>query len=373
MQQKRKNCGIFISVFVAFLFMFQVNVRATNVDVQAGNTQEDTTIEYTVTKEPGKILLIPGEMRMISTVLPVGATYESNNTKVVLVSNSGQLIAQRAGTAKVTQTCGNEKKIFTIKVNDTVDLIVFAGQSNMCGSGGAAELAPTPSPGTAYEFDITTNTKRCILMKEPFGEGRNRNNGLITNSKYSTKGTLASAFAINYYKQTKTPVVGIPCAWGGSSTNTWLERGLVSETQRVVKLAKKKLKKDKIKVRHIYMVWYQGESDASQGRTASKYISNMKKIYSRMKKVGVEKIFMIKIGHDLTAPDKDYTIMSAQTKLCKTNKNFVLVSKKAPKFYASYRSYYTDTIHINQKGLNKIGYEAGKAAGIYVKKNTKSK
>ena len=90
-----------------------------------------------------------------------------------------------------------------------------------------------------------------------------------------------------------------------------------------------------------------------------------------MKSVGVEKVFVIRIGHNLAAPDINYSIMKAQDKLCAKNKNFVLVSKKASKYLD--RSCYSDTIHLNQKSLNAVGYEAGKAAGKYVKKNTKTK
>jgi uncharacterized protein with GYD domain len=295
----------------------------------------------------------------------------SSNPAVVLVSNSGQLIAQKAGTVKITETSGTQKKIYTVKVNNTIDLIVFAGQSNMCGSGGNYNQAPTAAYGTAYEFDLDTNTKKCILLKEPFGEGQNRSTGLDDTNVYSSKGTLVSAFCINYYKQTKTPVVGIAASWGGTSTNTWLNRGLVKETQKKIRTAKKQLKKQGIKIRHIYMVWYQGESDAAQGKSEKEYISAMKKIQSAMKRVGVEKTFVIEIGHDTNHPDLNWTIMGAQKTLCKKYADFILVSKKAPTFYNNYTANYSDCIHLNQNSLNKIGYEAGTNAGKYAKKHSK--
>ncbi len=359
-------------VVIAFCLVCCLALFA-GVKVYAQETT-DTETEYTVTKIKEKILMIPGEQRMISTVIPGDSIFTSSKPKVVAVTNRGQLIAKKAGTAKITHISGNVKKIYTVKVNGEVDLIVFAGQSNMCGSGGNASQAPTPKYGTAYEFDITTKSRRTILMKEPFGEGTNRVNGLDSSyGNYSTNGTLVSAFAINYYKQTKTPVVGVSCAWGGSSTNTWLKRGLVSITRKNLRLAKKQLKKNKVKVRHIYMVWYQGESDAAQGISESTYISRMKNIYKKMKKEGVEKIFMIRIGHDLAAPNMNYTIMKAQGTLCSQNKNFIMVSKKAAGYINSYSSYYSDTIHLNQKALNAVGYEAGKKAGKYVKKQSKKK
>lgn len=346
-------------------------VSATEANPSGTDGEAQETVEYTIVKEKEKIKMISGEMRMVTMVIPGDSTFESSNTKVIVVANNGQMKAKKAGTAKVTHTTGTTKTIYTVKVSDEVDLIVFAGQSNMCGSGGNASQAPTPAMGTAYEFDITTDSNRTILMKEPFGEGTNRANGLESTGRYSTNGTLVSAFCINYYKQTKVPVVGVSCAWGGTSTNTWLNRGLVTKTQKNLKLAKKQLKKNKIKIRHIYMVWYQGESDAMQGVSESTYISRMKKIYKKMKSVGVERVFVIRIGHNLAMPNANYSIMKAQDKLCAKNKNFVLVSKKASKYVD--QSHYADTIHLNQKSLNTVGYEAGKAAGKYVKKNTKKK
>lgn len=353
--------------------MFGLVFGTVTIQAKAANTTQEQKIKYKVKKVKKKVLMLPGETRMVSTTIPLDSVFESSNPKVVGVTGRGQMIAQKAGTAKITHISGNVKTIYTVKVNKEVDLIVFAGQSNMCGSGGNSAQAPEVPLGTAYELDMTKKTYATCILREPFGEGANRDYGLQVTGNYSKKGTIASAFCINYYKQTKTPVVGIMCAWGGSSTNTWLNRGLLSKTQSSIKKAKKELKKKKIKVRHVYMVWYQGESDAMQGNSASTYISRMKKIYKKVKKVGVEKIFVIRIGHDMTSPDKDYTIMKAQEKLCKSNKNFIMVSKKAAKFRTSSYKYYYDSIHLNQKALNAVGYEAGKAAGKYVKKQSKKK
>ncbi len=362
-----------LKYILCFLCFFGWMLVSDATAVCATTMPSEPPIEYTVNKVKDKIMMIPGEMRMVSTVIPGDSTFSSSNPKVALVSNSGQIIAKKAGTTKITHITGNVKNIYTVKVNDEVDLIVFAGQSNMCGSGGNAYEAPTPKYGTAYEFDLATGSKKTLLMKEPFGEGTNRTSGVGTMGYQKKSGTLVSAFCINYYKQTKVPVVGLSCAWGGSSTNTWLSRGLLNKTVKNVKTAKKQLKKNKVKVRHIYMVWYQGESDAMNQTSPSTYISRMKKIYKKMKTVGVEKVFVIRIGHYTNYPERNYTIMGAQDKLCAKNKNFIMVSKSASKFIKNSGAYYSDVIHINQKGLNKIGYEAGKAAGKYAKKQSKKK
>ena len=129
------------------------------------------------------------------------------------------------------------------------------------------------------------------------------------------------------------------------------------------------MKKKGIKIRHTYMVWYQGESDAAQGLEGWQYNNRMKKIYTKMKKVGVKKVFMIRIGQNQAAIGQTDEIVKAQKKLCDTNKNFIMVSKSAYQFGLNPGAYHYDAIHINQTGLNKIGYEAGKAAGKYAKKH----
>lgn len=354
--------GLFFCL--GFAFLLPKEVKAEETDPKA-----DTQIEYTVTKMPGKIKMLAGETRYVSTSIPYTATFESSNPKIAAVANSGLIEARKKGTVKITETDGTTKKVYVVKVNDTVDLIVFAGQSNMCGSGGNSASAPKPDTGTAYEFDISTNTKACITMREPFGEGTNRINGLNDSGVYSTNGTLVSAFCINYYKQTKRPVVGIAASWGGSSTSEWMNGGLLKETQRRIKFAKRCMAKKKIKIRNIYMVWYQGETDAAQGVDAAQYISRMKKIYSGVKKVGVKKVFMIRIGQHISVPGQTDGIAQTQVNLCKTNKNFILVSKSAYDLGKNPLAFHSDSIHLNQTALNKVGYEAGKAAGKYAKKH----
>ncbi len=335
------------------------------------DTEEQPPIEYKVVKVKDKIPLLAGETRYVSTSVPYDAELETSNPKVVLVANSGLILGKKAGTATVTMTSGDTKTIYTIVVKDTVDLIIFAGQSNMCGSGGNKAQAPMAKLGTAYEFDVLAKQPKCLIMKEPFGEGANRSQGLDDHKIYSASGTLVSAFCINYYKQTKTPVVGIPAAWGGSSTNTWLKRGLLDTTVSRIKKTKSYLKKNKVNIRHIYVVWYQGESDAMQGFGQKRHIQSMKQIYKKLKKVGVEQVMVIQIGHYMRDTLLNLDIMEAQVKLCKKDSHFTLVSKKAKSLYDSSGVNYSDSIHINQNGLNKIGYDAGTNAGKYAKKHSK--
>lgn len=362
----KKIMSICMLICASLLFVMPVLA-----DEVSGNSTEP--IKYTVTKEKEVRHILAGEDNFVASIIPEDAIVTSSNTKIVQVANSGLMHAKKPGKATITMVSDMNKTKYIVNVDviSEVDLIIFAGQSNMCGSGGNKAQAPTPAAGTAYEFDVATGSKKCLSMKEPFGQGTNRQQGFDDDKVYSVSGTLVSAFSIAYYKQTKVPVVGVPAAWGGSSTNTWLNRGLVKETQRRTKMAKAYLKKNNIKIRHIYMVWYQGESDAQQGYAPEKHMSNMKQIYKKMKTVGVEQIMIIQIGRDANNPEAGYPIMQAQAKLCKQDNHFTFVSGKAKSFLDDFWGYYYDSIHINQTGLNIIGKEAGTNAGKYAKKHSK--
>ena len=51
----------------------------------------------------------------------------------------------------------------------TVDLVIFAGQSNMSGRGGDATQAPGVPVDTGYEFRIGTCPTGIYPVTEPFG------------------------------------------------------------------------------------------------------------------------------------------------------------------------------------------------------------
>ena len=340
------------------------------ISTAADETGSEAAVIYTTKEMKPTLYMLPTEVRMLSLQSGNSIRYESEDPSVVAINGYGQMHAVAPGKARVIMYEGNLKKIYTVVVRDTVDIIVFAGQSNMAGAGGWSSGAPVPTKGTAYEFNLVSEDNRKLVpLQEPFGNGTNKSH--IVNGKFvSGNGTLSSAFAIAYYKQTKVPIVGIPAAWGGTSSRQWLKDGLLSATLKRMKKAKKYLKQNKIKIRHIYVVWYQGESDGQYAVTAESYIKNMKKIWKKFKKSGAEKIFMIKIAQQVDMLGQNDTIQGAQEKLCKTNKNFIMATKAPASMHENFFKWYSDVVHINQKGLNRIGKLAGKKAGKYAKSHS---
>lgn len=168
----------------------------------------------------------------------------------------------------------------------TMDVILFMGQSNMSGANGDASQAPELIPGAGYEYRAVTDPDALHVLEEPFGENEHKEGALDDRELLERRGSLVTAFVNAYYKETGTPVVGISACRGSSSMNSWLNRGLKEDAAERLEQAKTFLKKDRIHVRHTYMVWYQGEADAGKKESKADYKYNMGILMDYMKEQG---------------------------------------------------------------------------------------
>ena len=268
-----------------------------------------------------------------------------------------------------------------------IDIIVFAGQSNMMGHGNAEE-APSLRKNAGFAYLPVTGRGKLSPLTEPFG--RDEHDGYFMNiymdENYAT-GSMVTAFVNAYYAQTKTPVLAVPASMLGTGSQSWAARRYKGVVNRV-KAAGKAAKKAGYKVDHVYMVWMQGESDATamqreedgtceSGMDEDVYIKNVKTMYKKIKKQAkTDKCFVIRIPSYYGEMKDPYganwnvyfkKIQKAQTRLCNENDDFVMIYSKTPSMGAGYMQ--EDFLHINQQGLNRIGKTAGKNAGKYVKKN----
>lgn len=318
---------------------------------------------------PGTVQAAPSKLNYQSKNLLVGetftlipktgkaASFSSSSPAVATVSKSGKVKGKKAGTARITVTTTAGKK-FTCKVTvrDEVDIIIFAGQSNMTNVGKASK-APALKDGAGYEVLFTK--KKLSPLREPFGVEQK---GKVTKN---SGGTLASAFANAYFAQTGVPIVAANTARGGTSLGEWSG----SYYKKVIDSAnktKKILKKQGIKVRHCYMVFFQGENDATYDISTAAYQQHLMLMLGRIRqKSDIEKCLIIRIGNDLNDPTSFNRIAAAQTTICMDNRDFVLISTIASGFDKTY--YQGDGIHYTQEGLNKIGKQAGSMAGKYAK------
>lgn len=303
--------------------------------------------------------LLKGESFVLEANTDKKVIFSSQNKRIATISKSGVVRAKKAGQAIICAKIGKKTYKCKVIVSDTVDLILFAGQSNMTGRGNPAQ-APKLTDGAGYECKTITDANALESITEPFGMGQDR--GSMNDGNLRT-GSLVTAFTNAYYKQTKIPLVGVSATVVGSGRVSWSTLHY-KEASRRLNIAKKTLKKKKIKIRHTYMVYMQGENDGFAGCSVAEYQKSMKLLFKNMqKKTDVESCLVIRIGKYTKQPSLYDNVIKAQTTLCRDNKNFVLISTKAATLSNNY--YAEDGIHINQTGLNIIGKEAGKYAGIY--------
>lgn len=246
------------------------------------------------------------------------------------------------------------------------DLILFMGQSNMSGAGGNAEEAPELIKGAGYEYRAITRPEELCALTEPFGEKEHKEDFLDDRGLIERGGSLVTAFVNAYYRETKERVVAVSASRGSaqiSSFNNYLVEDVIERLEG----AKQTMMAQRVNIRHIYMVWLQGETDAYVKTSEEQYIGGMQKLLNTLQPYGVEKCFVIQIGNAVMGDEAVDTasMQKIQEKLCETDDNFVLISTLPREI--SEPPYMEDGIHFTQKGLNFIGEDAGQCMGNYVK------
>lgn len=252
------------------------------------------------------------------------------------------------------------------------DLILFMGQSNMSGAGGNAAEAPALIKGAGYEYRAITLPEELTILEEPFGENEHREGYLDDRELLQRKGSLVTSFVNAYFKQTKERVVAVSASRGSarvSSFNNYLLEDAVDRLEN----AKRVMTEQKVNIRHIYMVWFQGETDAYLNVSEESYMGEMQKMLFTLQPYGVETCFVIQIGNGIYEGEAfdSARMQEIQKKLCETDENFVLVSELGKTL--SEPPYMEDGIHFTQQALNLLGEDAGTHAGSYVKSITEGR
>lgn len=252
------------------------------------------------------------------------------------------------------------------------DLILFMGQSNMSGAGGNAAEAPKLIKGAGYEYRAITLPEELTILQEPFGENEHREGYLDDRELLQRKGSLVTSFVNAYYKQTKERVVAVSASRGSarvSSFNNYLLEDVIDRLEN----AKRVMTEQKVNIRHIYMVWFQGETDAYLNVSEESYRGEMQKMLFTLQPYGVETCFVIQIGNGIYEGEAfdSARMQEIQKKLCETDENFVLVSELGKTL--SEPPYMEDGIHFTQQALNLLGEDAGTHAGSYVKSMTEGR
>lgn len=236
----------------------------------------------------------------------------------------------------------------------TVDLIIFAGQSNMSGNGGNAALAPVVPVGHGYEYRPATAPNALFPLVEPFGRNER---GYISDVPEYQNGTLVSAFVSTYYSKTGVPVVAVPATHGGTDSGYWANETTKADLlSRFIK-ACTYLEKNNFKVRHKYVVFLQGESDAVKGVSEFDYKNNLASAFQPLFANGLEQVFIITPGYAIDGLYSYNEVVAAQLDLCNSSDLFSIGSTLLHKLPPN--AYLADAVHYNQTGLNMVGSNAG--------------
>ncbi len=256
-----------------------------------------------------------------------------------------------------------------------VDLILFAGQSNMSGRGEAGQ-AVLCDAAAGYEYKAISNPGGLLPIGEPFGLGEEKEGGIWDYDeagKSKRTGSMVSAAAQAYHARTGRRIVGVSASVGGSDTVSWKQVYLADALERLER-AKGFLAENRFAVDRIWVVWCQGESDGDAGRTGEDYMANVREIFQAFRAQGAEKCFLVQIGHynyvkypggagQLTGLEWDRryeVIRNAQAALCR-EEEFILAGSFAP-----YLQEMKDDYHYHQRAYNLVGEAVGSAMADYV-------
>lgn len=242
-----------------------------------------------------------------------------------------------------------------------VDLLLFMGGTNMAGRGNAADSTPG-TEGHAFEFRAISDPTRLYPMTADFGKAENKPYG-IDDGALKT-GSMVPAFCEAYYEKTNTPVIAVSASEGGTTVGDWSAgNGRVEDAAERLSIAVSWIRQsDEYEVRHIYMVWCQGDADAEAGTDANTYRSRTEAVFKAMSRRGVEKCFLIQTGAGVTKPAQYLAIRETQTNLCRNNRSFVMVSA----LFSELNGMRTEAGGYTQQAYNLVGADAGMWAASYV-------
>ncbi len=272
-----------------------------------------------------------------------------------------------------------------------VDIVMFMGQSNMAGRGYSTDFDPLYEEivvGEEHGFDfraVSDPTFLYPIITKEFGVNENAN-GITENKK---TGSLVSAFVEAYYEATKVPVVAVSASEGGTNSVEWTPgeegKGMAEEARRRLTECKDFLvNNSEYSIRNIFMLWLQGESDASNERPFDEYDRRLQSLVTYMGEAGVTHCYVIQIGnyslqYDGTAwidagnMDKYRVFQAHQVDMCKEYDNMTLVSTKLAGMPRKETSggqqgegYMHLKNHYTQRAYDVVGWDAGKNTAYHV-------
>ena len=256
-------------------------------------------------------------------------------------------------------------------IHMSVDVLIFAGQSNMVGT---TEGLPSANEAVENALEYRFLEDALIPLRHPVGENIGDRLLLGANNGH---GGLAPDFCRAYTNKTGKKVVAIHTARGDTRLDEWLkgtERfdAMVKKIKAGVQKARELGEIDKI-----YLIWLQGESDAIYRTPGEVYKQRLTAFKNDLKnQAGIEKFAVIEVGYfcntvtqhwlrDRTREEgkrDDEVIMRAQEELPGEDDDFVLLTDICKKL-SLIPSHLNPAApgHYANSAMSLIGTEAGES------------
>ena len=263
-----------------------------------------------------------------------------------------------------------DNSVYADRNKRIVDVFMFMGQSNMAGRGITnaehPEKAPTIMSGAGYEYRAISDDTKLSNIEEPFGKNENVS-GAIDDGQDKT-GSMVTSFVNAYYANNgNIPVIAVSASQGGTLSSQWVANSAklndaINRLNKTIEF----LNKNGYSIRHKYMVWCQGESDADSNYSKDTWTTNFKSMLTAMLSAGIEKCFMVRIGNcNIEGSEDRYkNMISWQTEMARTDRNVVMASCDFAGMKK--RGLMKDQFHYFQEGYNECGTYAGINVAHYV-------
>lgn len=234
-----------------------------------------------------------------------------------------------------------------------MDLALLIGQSNAKGCGNPEKSVCPGEHAWEYVENFTGNALIPMSVTLQLSEGR---------------GTIAPAFANQYFEKMKEDVCIVHCAVDGSRIKNW-----VHDANHFLQTAMEKFchaqeyMAKRYPIGRKFAIWIQGESDGKYGTDPIYYKEKLIEIGRQLEETcGIQEVFVSRTGHWL--PDEENLtrlrrIGAAQEKACAEENNLILVSKIASRFPGE--GLLQDAVHYNMEALNILGSEIAENIGMY--------
>ena len=254
------------------------------------------------------------------------------------------------------------------------DIFLFMGQSNMAGRGITSpehpECAPEIISGAGWEYRAVTAPDRLVPATEPFGRLENREDGI--NDAREGRGPMktggpAVSFMNSYFEKSGHAVIGIAASKGGSLIAEWQPKTkYLNDTISRLGALRSYLSSTDIEVGGTYVLWCQGENDAEADTPKDVYIDSFFVMVDELKRNGVEKVFVLRIGHSNHEMNMEWfdDMMAWQDDICAMSDDVIMVSHK----YAEMRErgLMKDGWHYFQQAYNEAGADCAINTAYYL-------